>query len=188
MIIGLSGKARAGKDTLFAYLSYRGFVKASYAEDLKKRVRRDFQLTMEHTDGKLKEAPSDRLGGHSPRELMIDYGNMFRKFNPNYWVDSLMNGLKGQPKDVKVVITDVRYPNEAEAIKASGGILIRLERHTSRDAMVDEKTKLSISETALDEYKRWDIILPGEKNETPQDLEKFSDEVMDYVQKTLALS
>ncbi len=188
MIIGLSGKARAGKDTLFAYLSYRGFVRASYAEELKKRVRRDFQLTMEHTDGKLKEVPSDRLGGFSPRELMIDYGNMFRKYNSNYWVDSLMASLKTQPPEAKVVITDVRYPNEAAAIKAAKGILIRIERHSSRDAMINEKTKLSISETALDQYVGWDIVLQGEKNETPQDLEKFADEVMGYVQKTLALS
>lgn len=50
------------------------------------------------------------------------------------------------------VITDVRYPNEAEAIKNLGGVLIRIDRNTGF-------TDNHISETALDNYDGWDYVI-----------------------------
>lgn len=171
-VIGVSGKARAGKDTLFAIAEKDGYTKLSFAGELKRRARQDFGLTDEHTDGKLKEVPSDLLLGHSPREFLIELGNLYRKYRPSFWVDIILNQILANPYD-RFMITDVRYPNEAEAIKSVGGSILRLERHPERDSMVDDKTKLSISETALDEYKGFDFKLPGEYNRVPADLKNF---------------
>lgn len=168
-IIGISGKAKAGKDLLFSSMQEDGWVKASFAAELKARVRRDFNLTEEHTDGVLKDVKLERLNWFSPRELMIDYGTgLFRKYDSNYWVSRAFNLGDG-----KFAFTDVRFPNEADAIKKNGGRLIRLERHASRDQMVSAETRLSQSETALDSYKHFDFVLPAELNATPEHLAQF---------------
>ena len=174
-IIGISGKARAGKDTLFAIAEKDGYVRLSFAEELKSRVRRDFPfLTLDHTDGALKEVPLEMLNGHTPRELMIDYGtHLFRKYDTDYWVKATVARLNALPSDAKVMFTDVRFVNEADAIKAAGGKLIRLERHPDRDSMVSNLTKMSTSETALDDYNGFDYVLRGELNRVRADLETF---------------
>ena len=60
------------------------------------------------------------------------------------------------------VITDVRFPNEAKAIKDRNGLLVRLESNRC------DETALHLSETALDNYggvgnevipNRWDKVI-----------------------------
>ncbi len=172
MIIGVSGKARSGKDTLFSIAQKDGFVRLSFAEELKRRAREDFGLTSEHTDGSLKETPLDKLQGHSTREFLIELGNLYRKYRSTFWVDIILDKIRANPT-VNYMITDVRYPNEADALKEIGGELVRLERHPDRDSMVDEKTKQSISETALDDYKGFNWTLHGNRNQVPADLEEL---------------
>jgi hypothetical protein len=191
LVMILSGKARAGKDTLFTYLALRGFKRMAFADELKAENRKLFKLTVEHTDGKLKDQPCDKLGGHTPRELLIDFGNMVRKFVPTYWVDVVFNKLKALNPGARIAITDARYPNEIDILKRLPDAMVmtvRIERHSSRDSMVDENTKQSVSETALDSYKDWDFVLPAAENETPQDLEKFADRIMSHVEKVTSRS
>lgn len=104
---------------------------------------------------------------------MIEYGQFYRQFEPLYWVNTILNRVQGLKSDENFLVTDVRFPNEANAIKKMGGLLIRLERHSSRDGMVSEEIKKNISETALDNYTGFDFILPGDKNKTPNDLVEF---------------
>lgn len=94
------------------------------------------------------------------REFLVYIGtDLFRnKVHPNIWVNALMNKYKGvkqttfnkdapiyriptEEDEVKYgrveviypnwVITDVRFPNEAKAIKDRGGIVIRINRFYS---------------------------------------------------------
>ncbi len=174
MIIGVSGKARSGKDTLFSIAQKDGFVRLSFAEELKRRAREDFGLTSEHTDGSLKETPLEKLQGHSTREFLIELGNLYRKYRPSFWVDIILDKIRANPT-VNYMITDVRYPNEADALDSVDGIIVRLERHPDRDGLVDEKTKQSISETALDSYTGFKYVVPGDQNRVTQDLEFFWD-------------
>lgn len=61
----------------------------------------------------------------------------------NTWINALFADFT---EDSKWIITDVRYPNEYEAIKQRGGVMIRVNRgEQSKDA--------HISETALDDFK-----------------------------------
>jgi len=63
-------------------------------------------------------------------------------FGENFWVDQ---AIKRIPDGSKVVFSDVRYPNEAEAIKNLGGKVWRVLRdgvgpandHASEHALVD---------------------------------------------------
>lgn len=170
MLIGVSGKARSGKDLLLSFAAKEGWKKASFAYRLKEIVRDHFKLTEAHTDGWLKDTACSALNDHTPRELLIDLGNLYRKYHENYWVEA---ALKSFDIGDNFMFTDVRYPNEANEIRNHGGILIRLERHPSRSRLVSEETKQSVSETALDGYKKFDFVLDAKDNETPEQLAQF---------------
>lgn len=70
-----------------------------------------------------KECPIGPLGGITPRKLMQYMGSIYRNGNPDFWVRSLFDRVHGP-----VVISDVRYPNEAQEIIRRGGVVIRVTR------------------------------------------------------------
>lgn len=113
--------------------------------------------------------------------------------HPNIWVNAVMSEYKGKyvggadpyqdDPDVEYppievfetdfpnwVITDVRFPNEAQAIKDKGGILIRLNRGLG-------DTGNHASETALDNYDGFDVVIAN--NGTIDDLIKKLVKVLD---------
>src|SRR5207302_2034633 len=50
-----------------------------------------------------------------------------RKIGETVWIDALDNAVKAAGAD-DVVVTDVRYPNEAEWVRSIGGIVVKIER------------------------------------------------------------
>ena len=187
-ILGISGKRGAGKDLLANILHYRGFRNFSFAGALKEKVRQDFQLTKEQTDGKLKEVET-KLRKYSiepgaywtPRQIMIEYGQFFRQFDKDFWVRKVFESLKAQPDNSLITISDVRFKNEADYIKEQGGFLIRLERNPKLNvygAPIDD-----VSEKDLDDYNGFDYVVPQEHNETPQDLERVADKLLEVLKK-----
>ena len=85
----------------------------------------------------------------TPRFAMQALGDGMRWIYPDVWVDWLMRRLdkleETNPKTVAIV-TDVRFPNEADAIRERGGLLINI----TRDAA--DTTDTHISENALEDY------------------------------------
>lgn len=65
------------------------------------------------------------------------------KIHKDAWVNALFADYNPESK---WVITDVRFPNEVEAIKKKGGLLIRVKRPGTAEENLHE------SETALDNY------------------------------------
>ena len=87
------------------------------------------------------------------REMLQKLGTeaMRNGLHQNVWVNALFADYRA-PKmsedyPSKWIITDVRFENEAEAIKERGGILVRIKRNSS------ESSGSHPSETALDNYK-----------------------------------
>jgi len=87
------------------------------------------------------------------REMLQKLGTeaMRNGLHNNVWVNALFADYRA-PKmsedfPSKWLITDVRFENEAEAIKERGGILVRIKRSSS------ESSGSHPSETALDHYK-----------------------------------
>ncbi len=66
------------------------------------------------------------------------------------------------------IITDVRFPNEAQAIKDRGGIIVRVNRGQQEMRYI-QKAGLHPSETSLDNWKFDEVI---ENNGTLEDLRK----------------
>lgn len=106
-----------------------------------------------------------RIDKLTPRTLLQLLGTECGRniIHPNIWVNALMqeyksytvkgNNLNGSEQEAEVdcpdwIITDVRFPNEAQAIKDRGGIIIRVERPD-----LDNNKSQHQSETALDNWE-----------------------------------
>lgn len=171
MILGISGKRGTGKSLLASYLvKNHGWREMPLARELKRRVRADFDLTVDQTDGVLKEIIDPRYG-ITPRELMIRYGQFFRAIDEMFWVKQVFYHIDRIPEGTNVVIPDVRFKNEARFITSKGGSLVRLER--SKDLNVYKTELQDSSETDLDDYS-FPLVVPEERNEVPEDLERLA--------------
>lgn len=85
------------------------------------------------------------------REFLQYFGtDICRHIKPDIWVESCISRMLESGTELAIV-PDVRFPNEAEAIKKAGGKVIRLTRSPHKDEHE--------SETALNNYKDFDHTL-----------------------------
>lgn len=155
MIIGISGKMGAGKTTLAKAIigvdSHYGY--RPFAKGLKEACRTVFGLTHEQLYGSLKNTVDPRWG-QAPREMLQKFGTeVGRSIHPNTWVWQTMDAIG----EGDAVVDDVRYPNEADAIRKAGGIVIRVERKDRPATDFDRH----VSETSLDNYK-FDMVVESQ--------------------------
>jgi len=152
-VIGLSGWARNGKDTVADHLiSKYGYERISFAAPMKEAL---YRLNPKITIDGVASTPIrigvdiygwDDLKTHGPdvRELLQRFGTEVGRelWGEDFWVDAAINSI---PDGSKVVISDVRYPNEANAVKKLGGEVWRVVRpgfgpandHASEHALND---------------------------------------------------
>jgi hypothetical protein len=131
MILGLTGLARSGKSTVASYLvSHHGFVEHSFAAPIRQFVAHILGTDLAGLEaGKEREVPW--LGGLTPRWLMQTAGTEWgrKMIHDQLWVRScLMRAQADVNAGRPVVISDVRFDNEAEALRAVGGQVWRIER------------------------------------------------------------
>lgn len=129
-LVALTGAAGSGKSTATKFLVERhGYTLVKFAGPLK-RMMYALGLTEEEVEGELKELPQDRLYGKSPRYLMQTIGTNWARdlIGEDFWV-RMWQGEVSALLDVggRVVCDDCRFPNEATAIKAKQGMIIKLE-------------------------------------------------------------
>lgn len=104
------------------------------------------------------------------REVLKFWGNNVRRAqNPDYWVETAAVYVEEQrDMGVSCIIPDVRRQNEAGFIKDACGLLVRLNvsKEEQRRRLLGRDNKLSdrsafthITETDLDDYDRFDLIL-----------------------------
>ena len=99
----------------------------------------------------------------TPRKILQLLGTECgrRIIHPDIWVNSTISEYTNEQN---WIITDVRFPNEAAAIRERDGILIKIERPT------DDLNATHESETALDNYE-FDYII--ENTGTLEQLKKM---------------
>ena len=146
MNIGICGKAGTGKtvvaDHLVKKYSYKRY---AVADEVKRIAMRLF---------KMKE---------KDRKLLQDIGFKMREIRPSVWIDFLIDQIRGKDK---IVVDDIRYPNEYEALKKEGFKMIRvaadrevcIKRLTERDGTAAIERLDDESETAMDEVKIENIL------------------------------
>lgn len=177
-IIGLSGYARSGKDEAASVLvNEYGFTRVAFADKLREVLYalnpivsyqgyvnwqdegyagfetvylQDVIDTYTWDNYKGTEYAQEirrllqRLGTEAGRQAMWD----------SIWIDAAFAGL---PDDAKVVVTDARFVNEADAIAARGGTMWRISRAGVGPAESADGT-IHSSETSLDTYN-FDVVL-----------------------------
>ncbi|MFG1332002.1 deoxynucleotide monophosphate kinase [Xanthobacter autotrophicus] len=150
-IIGFAGRAGAGKTTAARHLiEHHGFERVRFAGPLKDMMRA-LGCTEDEIDGSRKEVPCDLLGGRTPRQAMQWLGTEWGRemIAPDLWTRAWAYAAAGKPK---VVVDDVRYPNEVDVIRALGGVVIEI----TTAAAANPVTLQHVSERGLLD---WDFSL-----------------------------
>lgn len=127
MIIGITGKAHAGKDTAADIICAEFPVaRAAFAHNLKLACQIIFGFSHDQLWGHLKETFDPRWG-FTPREALQRVGQIMRlHFSSFVWIDSLSSGMRFESVQ-RYVITDVRHDNEAKWVR-DRGIIIKIQR------------------------------------------------------------
>lgn len=160
MIIGLSGYGRAGKDSVADVLVERHrFQRVAFADKLRECAEALNPIVDVEFDADESKVPvryldaKERHGYNAAKEIYPEFRGTLQRLGTevgrnilggNIWVDATMNAL-----DVErdYVITDCRFPNEAQAINRAGGLVVRVQRPGNGPANDHP------SETALDDYQ-----------------------------------
>ncbi|WP_432118491.1 hypothetical protein [Streptomyces sp. bgisy032] len=155
--IALTGLARAGKDSVAARLvEAHGYVRVAFADPLKEAALKadpliphmagDRQLTTRLSEV-VRIVGWERAKDDLPevRRFLQHYGQTVREMDPQFWIRAAFAEIRraratGHP----VVVTDVRYVNEADALLAAGFAVVRVQRpgldpgqHVSEREMLD---------------------------------------------------
>lgn len=152
MIIGLTGYAQSGKDTVADILVKNfGYKRVAFADPIR-NLAYEMNPMFDSIVGEprfLKDAV-DRNGWDEAkqhpqiRRILQNLGVGGRKvFGEDFWVHQAMR----QIDSLNVVVTDVRFENEANLLRANGGQIWRIKR-LGVDAVNEH-----ISEHELDGYK-----------------------------------
>lgn len=137
VVIGLTGFIGSGKTTVATRLIEKhGFRRGRFAGALKEMLVALLTYrgvgpreARRMVDGDLKEVPTPWLNGKSPRQAMESLGKDWGRecVSDDLWVDTeidhIANGESGA-----ILFEDVRFPNEAAAIRAMGGRVVRVHR------------------------------------------------------------
>ena len=123
MLIGVCGKAGAGKDTIGDYFikNYQ-FQKIALADPIKRLVKDVFVLDDNTVhDRVFREQELADWPGWSVRKLLQYIGTeLFReKIDDAIWVKSLWRRVQNNP-DINYVVCDIRFPNELQYFKDQG--------------------------------------------------------------------
>ena len=146
MIIGVCGFIGSGKDTIADYLvNIHQFRRESFANTLKDAVSQVFGWDRDMLEGRTRQSREWRervdpwwakrlnMPDLTPRWVLQYWGTEVcrRAFHDDIWIAALENKLRSSNDDI--VISDCRFPNEINSIKAAGGIVVRVVRGVEPD-------------------------------------------------------
>ena len=149
MLLGIAGRRESGKDTAGAHLiRAHGFVRYAFADPLKELCS-DVLAKLGRDRAEIGWTGTDWTGPKSDfgRALLQGVGHGARRvLGHGIWVEGLNYAVVqggheqlGDPTDPDVVLTDVRYPNEAYWVLEHGGVMVRLIRPSvRRDSAADD--------------------------------------------------
>ena len=134
VIIGLCGNAGCGKDTVASYFTsnYLRCTSLAFADPIRE-IAQIFGFTKEQMSDRTLKETKDIFWGFSPRTFMQKVGTeMFREqLRDDIWIKLAERRIFNRidKDEVRMVfITDVRFPNEVEAIRSWGGKIVKVHR------------------------------------------------------------
>jgi hypothetical protein len=170
MIIGLSGYARSGKDTVAGMLiGLYGYDNRAFATGIRDLLYEMNPSVFEddHVDGTLQYIVQ-RWGWEEAKKYKLIRGYLqtlgvgARKvFGDDVWVSKALEGVSAGDK---IVLTDVRFPNEAEVIKSLGGEIWRIQRPKT-EAINNHPSESAMDDWAFDALIKNDSGMDNLKNQ-----------------------
>lgn len=164
MLIGIVGNKQSGKSTFADYLVDKyNFTTQAFADPIKNGVKIFFDFDDEQMEGVLKEI-IDKRWGISPRQALQIIGtDIFREHLPNtvpglknlgnqFWIERFKIWYR-RNKDKNIIVSDVRFPNEAKLIKDLGGDIVKVQRNSIKNE------DNHISESLIDKIEYDSIIM-----------------------------
>lgn len=161
LVIGLAGKPRSGKDTVATMIEslLPDMTKVAFGNAIKDEFDAIHGTDTRHNE---KEKIANR-------DAINEFGASKREIDRLYWVKKTIN------QSPPLLITDVRQPQEVEAVRSAEGVLIRIQtEHTTIAERMGEHKNLTHhlthkQESHLDDYAEWDFVI--ENNGTLKDLQ-----------------
>lgn len=183
MIIGITGHARHGKDTTADFicdLMAPSFYKCALADSMKDAAAVIFGWGYDHLYGDKKDL-IDPEYGISPRHVLQSLGTEWGQYKLSeydsfrettgrlLWTKALLRTITD---DENAVISDVRFPHEADAIRARGGKIVMIRR-TGWPVNMEHESEKAIEEIKCDYVIRNGLDLDALKDETKKMLHYF---------------
>jgi uridine kinase len=154
-LIGLCGYKMSGKSTVAKMLSDKGFLELTFAGPLKRACQEIYSLS----DEQLYTEKKEEIDPHwqvTPREIMQRFGTDVMRNNASViipdmksediWIEVMnrkVNKLVQSGEVNKIVVSDVRFPNEASWIRQRGGTLIKVQRYGMRGGDTHESEQIA---------------------------------------------
>lgn len=165
--VALIGKARSGKDTVAQRLvSNWAFTRVAFADPLKGMALRLNPLIPTHYGNGgmihvrltplIKDVGWEYAKVRYPevRRVLQHAGQSVRDLDSDFWANLAADKVDvADTWDLPVVVTDCRYPNEAEALKARGFMLVEVQRPGNAGTLAHE------SETALEGFPADRVVI-----------------------------
>ena len=184
--IALTGKMRSGKTSAAIHLlAEYGFETLSFGGKLKLFADEIFACSDVYKPEPIYEdTPIGRhvVGYRKPRRLYQDFGQAMRQLDPDIWIKHAEAKLKSSEAE-RIVIDDLRQPNEYEWARANGFVIIRVN--------APEYLRIERAEAVGDNFDIADLTHETEKhvdtfavdyevnnNGDIRDLERQIDEIM----------
>lgn len=171
MLFGFSGKMGTGKNYICENLflpivqTYgKNAIQVAFADQIKVNVMVKYNLSKN-------DVCNDK--NYKIRSLLQKEGTEDgrNRFGNDIWINHLDKWMEiHKSKGIHTfLITDVRFKNEADYIKRMGGKIIRIEAPERNKDLVacknlDENASNHISETDLDNYYGFDLIIDNDYN------------------------
>ena len=178
MLIGINGKLGSGKDTLADLIQ-----KHSSVNNL---IRKSFAYKLKAMGAFLTATDEKVWFTQEGKNIVLPaWGMTIGEFQQKLGTEAIRDGLHinawvlalmaDYDKIYNWIITDVRFPNEAEAVKERGGIVIRVNGDPAGVRARSSRNLNHPSEIALDNYEKFDYIYTNDKSLA--DLEDFAKDI-----------
>jgi hypothetical protein len=143
-LIGIAAKAQSGKSTVANMLvAQAGYAEASFAEPIRQFVCDLVGIQR----SELEPVKEDVIPwiGQSPRQMMQSLGTQWGRdtVREDFWVQRCLQSV-ARAQTARFVISDVRFENEATAIRAAGGVILHLSRPDGARTVADHVSEAGI--------------------------------------------
>lgn len=146
VIIGFGSTARVGKD--FACAIIKELIPSTNRVAFADALKEDLASLFTRNKLDFFELTNDEEEKKKIRPLMVEYGQLMRRYNESVWIDRALEKLDAPGLHI---VTDVRFPNEVQRIKEKGGIYVHVSANVP--PANDVEAELLSTMSALADHK-----------------------------------